>query len=108
MDHCRYISQLKQDKEYQKYSFIVALFILVVLLALLLLIIYMVGCYKVFDRMFYCMTFHWVLKLVIQFKNGESMNEGLDQNLKEIVENDEEMANAIIDTENDVNEEEEK
>ena len=73
-----------------------------------MLIIYMVGCYKAFDRMFYCLTFHWLLKIILHYKQGETIQEGLDQNLKEIVENDEEMANAIIDTENDVEEEDPK
>lgn len=91
--------------EYVKYNFIIIIFIVVVVLALLILIIFMVGFYTVIDNLFYVFSCHWILVCIIKMREGQDMSEEVDNSLKEIVENDEEVAGAIIDTENDDEEE---
>lgn len=93
-------------EEYAKYEFIIVIFIITVVIALLILIIIIVGFYKVLDSLFYVFSGHWILVWIIKMREGENMGEQLDSNLKDLIENDEEIASAIIDTENDIDEEE--
>lgn len=75
---------------------------------MLILIIFIIGFYTVISNLFYVFSLHWLLEIIINLREGESMQGKVDDNLTEIVENDEEIANAIVDTENDMDEEAEQ
>lgn len=91
-----------EAKETEKFEEFFLVFLLIIVSLMCTLMIWFVGCYKVMDRLFYFFTFHWVLKLIIRLRDGQTIRGQIDHNLKEIVENDEEMANAIVDTDNEV------
>ena len=94
--------------EYQKYNFIIVIFIIAVVITMLILIIFIVGFYKVMGNLFYVFSGHWILEWIIKMREGDSLNNQLDNNLTDLIENDEQIASAIIDTENDIEDEEEE
>lgn len=88
-------------EETQKFEEFFLLFLLIVVGLFCIMVVWFVGCFKVFHRLFYFFTFHWLLKVIISLRDGQTIKGQIDSNLKDIVENDEEMANAIVDTDNE-------
>jgi hypothetical protein len=64
---------------------------------------YLVGIRKLLGNLFYIVSFHWVLKLVIQYKQGKNMTSIMKGGLDDILDNDEEMAMQAIDSDNEIN-----
>jgi len=76
-------------------------FIVGLVIALLLTLIWVVGFTRILIRIFYYVSFHWLLKYIISVRNGGSFRANFATSVSDFVDNDEEMANAIIDTSND-------
>jgi hypothetical protein len=60
-----------------------------------------IGFSKVFGFFFYYLSFHFVLKFIIRSRLGFTLKKKIDLQLQEIVENDEEMANAMCNSDNE-------
>ena len=65
---------------------------------------WLVGIKKLCGGLFYVVSFHWLLKLMIQSKRGKKVTSVLKEGLDDILDNDEEMAIQAIDSDNEINE----
>lgn len=72
-----------------------------VILIVVCLIMNKIGFIKVFGFFFYYLSFHFVLKFIIRSRLGYTLRNKIDLKLQEVVENDEEMANAMCNSDNE-------
>jgi hypothetical protein len=61
--------------------------------------VYTIGPKKLCISLFYIFSLHWFLVLIIKCRRGISIFESIEKPIKEIVENDEEIANALAESE---------
>jgi len=62
-----------------------------------------IGFIKVFGFFFYYLSLHFVLKFIIRSRLGYTLRNKIGIKLQEVVENDEEMANAMCNSDNEDN-----
>ena len=58
----------------------------------------MIGFMRAFGYLFYFVSFHWVFRMIIRYKSGYTVRQQISEGLKNLMENNEEMSNAIIDS----------
>ena len=90
----------QENLQYQYFKLGMLLFFVGVILVLFIIMVTVVGFWKVFARVFYIVSFHWVLKAIISYRRGVSIKDKIDKELKIIIENDEEMAKIMVETDN--------
>ena len=62
---------------------------------------FQLGLSKTCRFIFQIVSFHWLLKLIIQWKRGYTVRDRIKESVQDVVDNDDEMAAIIIETEQD-------
>lgn len=70
--------------------------VLLIMLAIGSLLIAKIGYTKVKKRSIRCLSCHWCLKRVISLREGQNPAKRIDKAIKNLLENDEELVNAIV------------
>jgi hypothetical protein len=108
-----YINSCENQERYRRahekfeYGWINLIFFFVIVLFALMIVILNVGFGTVFEYVFYLVSLHWFLKLIVDCREGDPCNKQFSRGMDGVIDDDEEMAAAMCDTTNDVIEDEE-
>jgi hypothetical protein len=100
IDQCYRNNEFK-TREYETYTYIVFLVLLGTLFMIIVGFIYTIGPKKLCIQLFFIFSLHWFFVLIIKCRLGMSLTESIEKPIKSIVENDEEIAQAMCNSEND-------
>ena len=80
------------------------LIILFFIMVIIVTFAYLIGFIKLIGGLFYIVSFHWLLKLIIKIKQDQKISQILTDGLTDVLDNDEEMAVAAVDSDNEIQE----
>jgi hypothetical protein len=96
------------DAEVDAYTFVELIVVLFFIFDIVAVFAWLVGIKKLCGIIFYIVSFHWLVKLIIKSKQGNDAGSIVKGGLDEILDNDEEMANHAIDSDHEIEEEMQK
>ena len=101
LSDCQEVFKNLENLEYAEVSWINFVFVGIILLFFVFIAIITIGVTRFVEAAFYCISFHWLLKQIISFRESDKETRTLAYNLRRIMENDDELANAIIEAEDE-------